>query len=216
MFLTETALLADVVLPSRTVYERDGTVVNLEGSFLPVRSSPVEAGNAEDFTGVVRYLGEALGERLEGRSVRSARRVMRKRFEADLADLPDYGSILRAKGRPAPRATTRQVPPASGNTLIVPSMARAEYLSRNPHLNAAVGGPKLRVNPVDAAERQLVDGSEVRLRVAGIWRHAVVSVTPDVPAGLMTLPTLPDQGVGLTQADLNSLVVDQVRLEVAS
>jgi hypothetical protein len=176
----------------------------------------VEAGNAEDFTGVVRYLGEAFGERMEGRSVRSARRVMKKRFDADLAELPDYGALLKVKNRAGARSATREAPAASGNLLIVPSMARAEYLSRNPHLNAAVGGPKLRMNPADAAARGLVDGAEVRLRAGGIWRDAVVQVTDAVPGGLMTLPTLPEQAVGVTQADLESLVVNQVRLEVAS
>jgi len=216
MFLTETARLADVVLPARSVYERDGTVVNLEGRFLPVRAAPVEAGNAEDFTGVVRYLGEAFGERLEGRSVRSARRVMKKRFEVDMADLPDYGSILRVRARQALRRTAGEAPAADGNLLIVPSMARAEYLDRNPHLNLAVGGNKLRVNQEDAAIHGLMDGAEVRLRAGGLWRDAVVQVTPNVPAGLMTLPALPEQAVGVTQADLQSLVVNQVRLEVAS
>lgn len=216
MFLTETAMLADVVLPARSVYERDGTVVNLEGRFLPVRAAPVEAGTAEDFTGVVRYLGEAFGERLEGRSVRSARRVMKKRFDVDLAELPDHGSLVRAKARTAQRVSTREAPATAGNLLIVPSMARTEYLSRNPHLNAAVGGPKLRVNPADAGEHGLMDGAEVRLRAGGFWRDAVVQVTDRVPSGLMTLPTLPEQGVGLAQADMGSLVVNQVRLEVAS
>ena len=216
MFLTETARLADVVLPARSVYEKDGTVVNLEGRFLPVRAAPVEAGQAEDFTGVVRYLGEALGERLEGRSVRSARRVLKRRLELDLAELPDNGVIPRLKARPAPKVTTREAPAAGGNVLIAPSMARVEYLHRNPHLNAAVGGPKLSVNPADAEGLGVMDGAEVRLRVGGVWRDAVVRVTEAVPAGLMTLPALPEQGVGLVQADLGSLVVDQVRLEVAS
>src|SRR5690606_27769389 len=60
-FLTDTAVIADVVLPAKTVYERDGTIVNLEGRFLAVNAAPVEAGTSEDFTGVVRFLGEALG-----------------------------------------------------------------------------------------------------------------------------------------------------------
>ncbi len=216
LFLTETARLADVVLPARSVYEKEGTVVNLEGRFLPVRAAPIEAGNAEDFTGVVRYLGEAMGERMEGRSVRSARRLMKRRFDTDLAEVPDYGTILKLKGAGKPRASTKEGPAQNGNLLIVPSMARTEYLSRNPHLNAALGGAKLRINPVDAAQLELVSGAEVRLRVGGIWRDAVVLVTAGVPTGLMTLPTLPEQPVGLTKADLESIVVSQVRLEVAS
>ncbi len=217
LFLTDTALLADVVLPARSVYERDGTVVNLEGRFLPVRSAPVAAGASEDFTGVVKALGEAMGQRLEGRSVRSARRVLKKRFQLDLAELPDEGQLTQLRARPAARAVAREATtPSSGNLLIVPSMARIEYLSRNPHLKAAVGGARLRVNPADAEANQLLDGAELRLKVNGMWRDAVVTVTEAVPVGLMTLPRLPDQSAGLLQADLSSIVVDQVRLEVAS
>ena len=206
LFLTDTARLADVVLPSRSVYERDGTVVNLEGRFLPVRAAPVEAGSAEDLTGVVQALGDALGQRLEGRSQRSAWRVLRKRFELDPAELPAGGMIHRVKPRPAAKAQLREGPAPSGNLLIAPSMARAEYLGRNPRLRAAVGGPRLRVHPDDATATGLTDGADVRLRVGGVWRHAIVDVTEAVPPGLMTLPSLPDQPIGMVQADLASVV----------
>jgi len=208
LFLTDTARLADVVLPARSVYERDGTVVNLEGRFLPVRAAPVEAGSAEDLTGVVQALGEALGQRLEGRSKRSAWRVLRKRFELDPAELPESGLVHRVKPRAAAKAQLREGAAPTGNLLVAPSMARAEYLSRNPHLRAAVGGPRLRVHPDDAAANGLANGADVRLRVGGIWRNAIVEVTESVPAGLMTLPCLPDQPIGLVQADLASVVAN--------
>ncbi len=79
-----------------------------------------------------------------------------------------------------------------------------------------MGGARLRVNPVDAETNRLQAGAELRLKVNGMWRDAVVTVTDAVPVGLMTLPSLPDQPSGLLQADLSSIVVDQVRLEVAS
>jgi NADH-quinone oxidoreductase subunit G len=218
-FLTDTAVIADVVLPAKTVYERDGTIVNLEGRFLTVNAAPVEAGSSEDFTGLVRYLGDALGARLEGRSVRSARRVLRKDLDLDLAELPVYGVIpaqaviakLRRPGRRAMQATT---PRPGGNMLITASMARSEYLQRNPHLRAALGGPRLRVHPEDGAAHGLQDGNDVRLRVAGLWRRATVHFTEAVPSGLMTLPSLPDQPHGLVQADLASLVVERAREEL--
>ncbi|MFO7545447.1 MAG: NADH-quinone oxidoreductase subunit NuoG [Trueperaceae bacterium] len=224
LFLTDTARLADVVLPSRSVYERNGTVVNLEGRFLPVRAAPVEAGSAEDLTGVVQALGDALGQRLEGRSQRSAWRVLRKRFELDPAVLPESGTVHRVKPRAAVKAQLREGPAPSGNLLIAPSMARAEYLSRNPHLRAALGGPRLRIHPDDAATNGLADGADVRLRVGGVWRNAIVAVTEAVPAGLMTLPSLPDQPLGMVQADLASVVAnasatgagERARAEVAS
>ena len=234
-FLTETALVADVVLPAKTVYERDGTVVNLEGRFLSVNAAPVEGGTSEDFTGVVRALGEALGKRLEGRSVRSARRAVRQRHDLDLAELPEWGAFhdlgtraLKRRGAgargaaPAPAATDgeaagqKESARSGGNLLVVASMARIEYLDKNPHLRAALGGPRLSVHPEDAAAHGLADGDNVRLRVDGLWRQAIVRLTDAVPSGLMTLPALPDQPQGLVHADLSSLVVERAREAVAT
>ncbi len=222
-FLTDTAVLADVVLPARSVYERDGTIVNLEGRALPVRAAPVEAGTSEDLTGVARFLGEALGQRLEGRSVRSARRALGKLFDFDLADLPRTGVMLgqapaRQRRQAAETNGAADAPSepaaavaASGNMLIAPSMLRSEYLLRNRALRAARGGPTLRVNPDDAVAHGLADGVDVRLRVGGLWRHATVAVTEAVRPGLMTLPCLPDQPQGLANADLSTLVVERER-----
>ena len=152
-FRTATAELAHVVLPAATAYEKDGTVVNLEGRMLPVRAAPIDNGEATDLTGVVKALGEALGTRLEGRSVRSARRWLKKSVGVDLEALPDLGAMLPHKRAGAtPRttvATTPGAPPVGG--LRVPTMARAEVLDRNPHLNRATGGLKLRLHPKDAA-----------------------------------------------------------------
>jgi len=220
-FLTDTAVIADVVLPAKTVYERDGTVVNLEGRFLGVNAAPVEAGTSEDFTGLVRYLGDALGVRLEGRSVRSARRVLRKSLDLDLSELPEYGvipapAVTKKLRRPSRGVATTAAPRVGGNMLITASMARSEYIQRNPHLRAALGGPRLRVHPEDGLAHGLRDGNDVRLRVVGMWRRATVQFTEDVPTGLMTLPSLPDQPQGLVQADLASLVIERAREEVAS
>ena len=214
-FLTDTAVLADVVLPARSVYERDGTIVNLEGRVLPVRAAPVEAGTSEDLTGVAKALGEAMGQRLEGRSVRSARRALAKQFDFDLVNLPRGGVKLPAsqarQRKQSAEAETAPERAKAGNMLIAPSMVRGEYLLRNRSLRAARGGPTLRVNPADAAEHGLVDGVDVRLRAGGLWRHATVKVTGDVRPGLMTLPSLPDQPQGLVSADLSTLVVERER-----
>jgi NADH-quinone oxidoreductase subunit G len=214
-FLTETAALADVVLPARTVYEKDGTTVNLEGRFLRVHAAPVDAGESEDFVGVVGALGEALGQRLEGRSVRSAWRMLRKRFELDPAELPPSGQLYRPKARRQPRVAIKAREKATGNVLITPSMLRIEYLSRNPHLERLVGGPGLRMHPDDAGRHDVAEGDAVRLRVGGVLRRASVRLDPTLTPGLMLLPCLPDQPSGLADADLATLEREERELEVA-
>ena len=214
-FESATTALADVVLPAKSGYEKDGTVVNLEGRFLPVRAAPVEGGQSEDFTGVMRALGEALGVRLEGRSLRSAHRVLKRDLEIDLAELPAGGLLAPAQPAKAPAVSVVEDERASGAVLLTPSMIRPEFVDRNPQLRAAVGGPSLRLHPDEAGERGLANGDAVQLTVGGVPRRAEVRLSDGVPRGLMLLPALPEQPIGLATEEPDSLVKEEA-LEVAS
>jgi len=214
LFMTDTARLAHVVLPAKSGYEKDGTVVSLEGRFLPVRAAPVDAGEAEDLTGVVKALGEAFGQRLEGRSVRSARRVLRKQLGFDPADLDRLGLLWEL---PRKRASVNVAPPeeSSGTSLRVPSMARPEYLARNPGLRSALGALALRLHPEDAAAHDLRAGDEVRVPVDGTPMRLRVVPSEGVPRGVCLVPALPDAPVGRVSVALDELVHERRALEVA-
>ena len=214
--LTATAKLADVVLPAATGYEKDGTVVNLEGRMLPVRAAPVDAGESRDLTGLVKAYGEAVGQRLEGRSVKGARRWLKKSLGVDLDALPDLGAWAPAKrGGPARVAIAAHEVPASGGALRVPTMVRAEVLGRNPHLHAATGGLALGLHPDDAAALKLRSGDEVTVPVGGVPRRLVVRPSEAVPQGLATVPATPDEPVGLVPIDLKRIATERQALEVA-
>ncbi len=60
LFLTETAALADVVLPAASLYEKSGTVTNTFGDVQIVRKAADRAGVKPDFEILVR-LAEAMG-----------------------------------------------------------------------------------------------------------------------------------------------------------
>jgi NADH-quinone oxidoreductase subunit G len=214
MFATATAELAHVVLPARSGYEKDGTIVNLEGRLLPVRAAPVDVGEAVDLTGVVRELGLALGQRLEGRSVRSARRVLRKTLGVDLDEVDDLGTFVKVARKRAGVSVAAR-PAATGNALRVPTMARQEYLLRNPHLLAALGAPALRLHPDDAAAHALREGDVLTVRVSGVPRRLRVEPTSSLPRGLVTVPALPDAPPGPARVDLDRVVVERRRLEIA-
>lgn len=198
-FETETTRLAHVVLPAKTGYEKEGTVVNLEGRFLGVYPAPVDGGTSEDFLGVVRALGEAFGIRLAGRSVRSARRELAKAIHIDLAALPDEGMLAPVETKVL-KETSAQA--TQGNLLLTPSLFKLERLARNPKLRAAHGDAKLRVNPADAGELGLGEGKPVTLSVSGVMRKATVKLTENAPQGVMLLPATFDQPVGLTSAEI--------------
>ena len=213
LFPSVTTELAHVVLPAKSGYEKDGTVVNLEGRYLKVNSSPVDSGQSEDFTGVVKRLGEALGTRLEGRSVRSARRLLKKNLDTDLAELPDEGTIMAAKPRKLDKASGEEA--GGGNTLLVPSMLRTEYLSRNPHLAAAHGEAALKIRPADAVLYDLREGDVISMKVGGVRRRLWVEYSEAMPGGTFLVPALPEQPVGVARADLASAVKERRVLEVA-
>jgi len=214
-FLTATARLAHVVLPATTGYEKDGTVVNLEGRMLPVRAAPVDAGEARDFGGLVKAYGEAVGQRLEGRSVKGARRWLKKSLGVDLDALPPLGAWAPSKRVQARVAISVHPAAARGGALRVPTMVRAEVLDRNPHLRAATGGPALRLHPDDASRLGLRAGDEVTVTVGGVPRRLVVRPSESVPPGLVTVPATPEEPVGLVPVDLARIAVERHALEVA-
>ena len=212
---TATTAIADVVLPAKTGYEKEGATVNLEGRVLPVAPAPVDSGTSEDFTGVVKAIGEALGQRLDGRSVRSARRALKRSLEIDLNELAPEGHRLEGAHKPKQKVALRTHEVASGALLLTPSMARPEYLARNPHLAAATGGEALRLNPADAVELGLNRGDVVALDAGGTPRRAHVQPTDAVPPGLFLLPATPNQPSGLVAIDRASIRVERTALEVA-
>lgn len=231
-FMTATAELAELVLPAKTGLEKDGSVVNLEGRVLPVRPAPVDVGEAQDLHGLVKALGEAMGERFEGRSVRSARRRLKKTMGLDLDALPELGAWAKAPAPSSSRVSLRpaasQAPAAgkavvagsdeareTGPVLRVPTMVRAELLSRNPHLLRATGGLKLRLHPSDAERHGLRRGDEVTVPVSGVLQRLVVEPSESVPPGLPTVPATPDQPVGLATLAWSQLVFERHALEVA-
>ena len=121
--LTDTARLADVVLPAVTNYEKKGTTVNLEGRLLPLNPAAIEAGEAADLIRALAAVAEALGLRTKVRGVRSAQALLGERFGTDLAALPPSGSIVPLGTRyDAP--STVQVQPK----LWKPNMRRSQPL----------------------------------------------------------------------------------------
>ena len=60
MFLTETALLADVVLPTANVYEKAGTITNTCGELQLVKKAGELSGTKADFEMIVR-IADAMG-----------------------------------------------------------------------------------------------------------------------------------------------------------
>ena len=210
-FHNETTEMAQVVLPASTGYEKEGTVRNAEGRYLSVNPAPVDAGESGDFTFVAKYVGEALGTRLEGRSIRSARRQFVADYSIDLSNIPEEGLLAAMKdtGIELSDATFD----ASGNVLLVPSMVRADFAAENHHLSQSFGYAPLVMTAENADRQGLNAGDKVRLSVAGHSRLAEVKLSERISGNMMLLPTLADQITGL--ANVESLSVERVALDTA-
>ncbi|WP_291424046.1 NADH-quinone oxidoreductase subunit NuoG [Deinococcus sp.] len=107
--LTETAKLADVVLPAVTNYEKRGTTVNLEGRFLALQQAALSAGDSADLIRTLTILAEALGVRPQVRGLKSAQGVLETALGFSVQGLPERGEIRPLAGAAGNGATTGQV-----------------------------------------------------------------------------------------------------------
>jgi NADH-quinone oxidoreductase subunit G len=69
LFLTETAMLADIVLPAASAYEKNGTATNTAGEIQPVRKGPDVMGTRSDFD-ILRILSHQLAQQGLGQPIR--------------------------------------------------------------------------------------------------------------------------------------------------
>ena len=111
LFLTETAALADVVLPAASLYEKSGTVTNTFGDIQIVRKAADRAGVKPDFEILVRLAGGM------GVDVKHARSLRHERAA------PPAISANRAARSPAkPTATPSGLKPTASNPNSAPSI----------------------------------------------------------------------------------------------
>ncbi len=205
IFENETTALADVVLPAKSGYEKQGTIVNLEGRLLEVNAAPIDAGQAQDFEFLAASIIAALGKEGKEDLASLAHKAIRKQFGVDSKKLDPEGDLKPLKPRANNKAKLHIQSTNIGNALIVPTMLRLEYIDKNPHLLAERGAAKLTMNSIDADANGLKNAEIVSLDVAGIKRSFSVQIKDSVPAGLWLIPALPEQAIGLLELDRASL-----------
>jgi anaerobic selenocysteine-containing dehydrogenase len=176
LFLTETAELADLVIPVCSAFEKSGTTTDLAGDVLPVIGSVIAPGGVGADGDVIVALAEHLGVELP---------------------LPD---AIDAKIR----ELVRTAPPPPGAPAHVRSTAKAAEgaLRVIPETTIFTGGGTLAfdarvaelrtparatLHPDTARALGLVDGDRVSVTATPLLRDLVVVVDPRVPAGAVAL-----------------------------
>ena len=196
-FLTDTAGLADVVLPAASYGEESGTFTNNEGRTQKVckfREPALEArDNLAIFDFVAALRGQALRPSIQGEILGEIARLVPAYQGLTLDGLGADGAFTKAALAP-PVGEFFALPPASiaadrlmlvtGNCLF-----HNGYLSeRSEILNTVADNPYVEMCAPDAAQLGLADGDQVVVRSAQGELTAKLKVNKRFPRGLVFVP----------------------------
>jgi len=197
-FLTETAGLADVVLPSATYGEESGTFTNNEGRVTKVRKFRDPVAEARGNLAIFDFVAA-----LQSHAPQSPR-VETEIFEEIARLIPAYGGLTQ-HGLGADGAFTRgALSPSLGSFFTPPPVPLAAdrlmlvtgnclfhngYLSeRSEILNTVADDPYVAMGASDAAELGLVDGDQVVVQSATGELTAKLKVDRHFPRRLVFVP----------------------------
>jgi NADH-quinone oxidoreductase subunit G len=151
MFLTETAVIADVVLPAANAYEKSGTFTNTCGDLQSVKKAGEVTGTKSDFEMIVRIAG-AMGSNVQqlvpfGRGTRAD---MGQSRGAQSGEADRHGVWLEAQGLEPKMSPFDPMAILDEIQRLVPgyNVSRMDLLAGNDqHTNLSESGPGALHNP---------------------------------------------------------------------
>jgi predicted molibdopterin-dependent oxidoreductase YjgC len=185
LFMTETAALADLILPACAVFEKSGTTTDLAGDILPVMGAVVAPGETQADGDMLVLLAQALGIAVpEPAHIEAAVR-------AAVAQTPAE-RVLAARA------------PADGDLRLVLESTifsgggTAAFDARIAGLRTQ---PRVTLNPQTAAALQLADGelADVAAADGAALNGLRVTISPLVPPGAVAIVD------GLPEAPANAI-----------
>ncbi len=197
LFLTETAELADLVIPVCSAFEKSGTTTDLAGDVLPVVGSVVAPEGVGADGDVIVALAEKLSVELPLPEAVDAK--VRELVRTPLSGAPSNAASPAKAADGALRVIPETTIFTGGGTLAFD--ARIAEL-RTP--------ARATIHPDTARALGVVDGDLVSVQATPMLRDLVVVVDPRVPAGAVALVD------GIAAAPLSALgTATSVRLEKA-
>ena len=176
LFLTETAELADLVIPVCSAFEKSGTTTDLAGDVLPVIGSVVAPGGVLADGDVIVALAEQLGVELPLPDVIEAK--IRELVRA--APPPAAGPAHVRSTVKAPGGALRVIP----ETTIFTGGGTLAFDARVAELRTPA---RATIHPDTARALGVSDGDRVSAGASPLLRDLVVVVDPRVPAGAVAL-----------------------------
>jgi formate dehydrogenase major subunit len=217
IFLTETAELADVVLPAACFAEKDGLFTNTERRVQKVRRALPPPGEAREDWQILRDIAVALGAAWTCESIDD--------IQEEIQSLvPAYGGIsrdrvgreglqwpcpveghpgtptLHVNGFPRGRGRMKAVswrPPAEEPDVEYPFILTTGRLLPQFHTGTMtrrcagiddLAGPMVAISPEDAADLEVADGDTVEVATRRGSLFAPASVTPTIGRGTVYIP----------------------------
>jgi NADH-quinone oxidoreductase subunit G len=221
-FLTETARIADVVLPVLVIPEKDGTVSNLEGRIQRIHAAVRGPGEARADWEIFEALAQRLGTSL-------AYDGWENIFAELAAVVP--GVHLDARVPPDSRSTTPLPPEAPGRADQAGALYGSEYpfvvfvgdvlfdqgsmTSRCPAIADLAGVPWTLIHPADAQRAGIGDGSAVAVTSPRSTVVVRAHISTDIPPGTIYLPR-GFEGIPVNALFDGSTRPTQVRIEAVN
>ncbi len=213
IFLTETAQLADLVLPAASFAEKSGTFTNTERRVQRVRQGIPPLGDAKPDWQIICLIAKALGYPMNYSSPKEIMQeiaaltpsyagISYERLEkgslqwpCPSADHPGtpilhQGGFMRGKGKfhPVEYRPPAEMPDEEYPLLLITGRRLPHYHTgtmtlRTNALEKQYGGDFLEINPTDAARLQLTDGDTVKVSSRRDAVTLSVKITDSIPAG---------------------------------
>jgi NADH-quinone oxidoreductase subunit G len=207
LFLTETALQADLILPTLSYAEKKGHFINIEGriqKLLPGKEIPeMIYSDAEIFTLLANklnfslWIDEHMQNALEQEFL-PLEKPLRTRLTASKTGIGAYSNTTPFK--------------ASFETILIDQGVRMRH---NPHLIQLAREPKVRINRAEGQKRGIQSGDQISLSINGNVIFSKIKLDDNVAEGTAVLPLgfekIPVQN--LANNLLNGLPVEISKIE---
>lgn len=218
IFLTETAQIADVVLPSFCFAEKDGTFTNTSRRVQRVRKAVDGPGGAKDDWRIICALADAMGRSWKYEDISDVTReiasvtpsyggILLERLDdgglqwpCPTVDHPGtpvlhVGGCIRGKGKFIPveyrepaEKPDRKYPMTLTTGRILTHYHTGSMTRRCKPLNQLVSQAEAEINPQDAKKFEISDGDNVRLVSRRGSIEAAARVTPRIKPGVVFMP----------------------------
>jgi predicted molibdopterin-dependent oxidoreductase YjgC len=202
LFLTETAQLADVVLPAVSAFEKNGTFTNVEGRVQRITRAmdPVGAGRPD--WQILAELAAAMGQSLGYGSIELVVADIRKALAAGGTE---RRPLPLTREEAAPRATITELYPLkliTGRLMFDHSTVQLQSTV----LHTLAPAAHAQIHPDDADRFGVVNDAPVVVQSTSGKLELAARVTTEVPAGTVFIPS------GYNDAPVNTLLTEDAEI----